>query len=181
VSGREWARIDPAPSFGMALSSQGGTVHRVRAAYRYSPPLGMPSAIWAVWECRPGTCVEAWHSSARHVQLMDDPGAHLRCAKCGVEDTGNPSLASGRPGWPDIPVSLYVARRVDGVVKVGCTTDVERRMRQLDAELLASRPGNYVDERRLLAGLPLEPVEGQEWFAPGSEAVLLAALNEVAA
>lgn len=49
--------------------------------------------------------------------------------------------------------TVYVARIVDGfyagAVKVGFTSDLERRMKELQAEVITSAPGSYIQEQHL--------------------------------
>lgn len=68
---------------------------------------------------------------------------------------------------------VYVARigdgRFAGRIKVGFTGDVERRMRQLHGELIASAPGSFVQEQHLVALArphrdPSALSRGREWF-----------------
>ncbi len=46
-------------------------------------------------------------------------------------------------------MALYIARRPDGLVKIGCSQNVERRMKQLGAELVREMPGGFAEERGL--------------------------------
>jgi hypothetical protein len=71
---------------------------------------------------------------------------------------------------------VYVAD-VDGVTKIGFTSDVDRRMRQQGGVLIASAPGSYVQEQhliRLCAGhRSTKPyTAGREWFLPSVWGVL---------
>jgi hypothetical protein len=171
--------VDPLPPYGMSIANQGGTVHRVTHAFTVVSPSGW-TRTWAKWACGPdGRRVSGFPCSAKYAQLLDDPGDNVCCARCGVEPTGRVVVGDNPPWDSHAEMWLYVARQPDGLIKVGCTNDVARRMYALgDAELLASRPGNYVDERRLFAKIPLRPVEGNERFAPGSEAVILAGFED---
>lgn len=64
--------------------------------------------------------------------------------------------------------TVYVARIAygyhAGLVKVGFTQQLDTRMKQLEARLIASAPGSYLQEQELLALCPREYAAGREWF-----------------
>lgn len=69
-------------------------------------------------------------------------------------------------------VVYYVA--IDGLVKIGCTDDLARRLSHLGAErdhLLAVVPGDFAVEREHLARWAHLLVRGREWFSPGADLV----------
>lgn len=79
---------------------------------------------------------------------------------------------------------VYLAQRADGLIKIGWSSDVERRVRELRrdsrsaVELLACFPGDKPDELALHALFADLRVE-DEWFHPG--AALLAFLESMKA
>jgi hypothetical protein len=73
---------------------------------------------------------------------------------------------------------VYVARRsTDGAVKIGFTSDIERRVRELRKEnrtavdLIALLPGAKPDELRLHARFAEKRLDG-EWFAAEADEVV---------
>lgn len=74
---------------------------------------------------------------------------------------------------------VYVARRdTDSAIKIGWTSDVERRMKELRKEggsvvLLAVLPGDKPDELRLHEQFAAHRLDG-EWFAVAAENVVAA-------
>lgn len=64
-------------------------------------------------------------------------------------------------------VGFVYAIRVGGFVKIGWTSDLEKRMRQYppDSALLAVMPGQRVDEKRVHDRLATHRAHGREWFA----------------
>lgn len=63
---------------------------------------------------------------------------------------------------------VYVAR-ARGAIKIGFTTDIERRIGQLGGELIASAPGSFIQEQHLVRTLAAyrsnRPIlRGREWF-----------------
>lgn len=84
-------------------------------------------------------------------------------------------------------VIYVVSRGSDGAVKIGWTSDVERRVRELRKEthdtiaILAMLPGDKPNELRLHARFAAERIDG-EWFRRSSAIdAFLDALREVAA
>jgi hypothetical protein len=70
---------------------------------------------------------------------------------------------------------VYVVRRAsDGAIKIGWTSDTERRLRELRRDerspiaLLAAMPGDKPDELALQARFESTRLEG-EWFSPSEE------------
>lgn len=71
---------------------------------------------------------------------------------------------------------VYIAEREDGAIKIGFSSDIERRLRELRkitrsaVQLLACFPGGKPDELRLhdrFRHLHL----GEEWYRPGADLV----------
>ncbi len=63
---------------------------------------------------------------------------------------------------------IYFAQREDGCIKIGFTSDVGRRMRELSMpELLATMPGDKKTEQALHARFA-EGNVGGEWFSPSA-------------
>lgn len=68
--------------------------------------------------------------------------------------------------------TIYVARIVDGfhegAIKIGFAQNLDRRMRQLHGEIIATAPGSYVQEQFLLRLCPrafrINP-RWPEWFS----------------
>lgn len=84
-------------------------------------------------------------------------------------------------------VIYIVSRGIDGAVKIGWTSDVERRVRELRKEtrdtiaILAMLPGDKPDELRLHSRFQDDRIGG-EWFRRSSKMVaFLNALRSVAA
>lgn len=69
---------------------------------------------------------------------------------------------------------VYFARR-DRLVKIGWTTHLDKRMKAMQANVLATEPGDIVDERRLHRRFAHLLAQGNEWFHPGTD--LIAYIN----
>ena len=69
---------------------------------------------------------------------------------------------------------VYFARR-DRLVKIGWTTHLDKRMQAMQANVLATEPGDIVDERRLHRRFGHLLAQGKEWFHPGAD--LIAYIN----
>jgi hypothetical protein len=140
------------PPFAASLNCNGGMVHRVlRVVIGWES--GHPAQVGAVWSCNPG-------EGSLNVRLVTDPTGMRWCPRCDI---------AGVQSWPRV---VYVGVDVDGRVKVGCTTNLAVRRQQLHIHILGFCPGDYTDESSLIAEMG-DPVEGREWFAPGSEATAL--------
>lgn len=74
-------------------------------------------------------------------------------------------------GW------VYFMRR-ERYIKIGTTTDLQRRAQQLNAYILARRPGSYSEEAQLHARFDHLRQHG-EWFEPGPD--LVALINQIRA
>lgn len=152
-------------SYGYAPGSQGGRLHRVARVYTaWSTRSTRCVGLWAVWDCYPGRFM-----STKRPVLLDEPGDMLRCERCDFDAKTVTPIAG-----------MYVAR-VDGMVKVGCSSDYRNRVRALKGELVASVAGDFVDETRMLALIGASPVRGREWFAPELENAAVAAMHVAAA
>lgn len=67
----------------------------------------------------------------------------------------------------DAPSVIYAVRMPDGIIKIGCTTNlVRRRYGYYDAEILAFRPGDLAEEKAIHASLAEHLVRGREWYKP---------------
>lgn len=71
---------------------------------------------------------------------------------------------------------VYVVRIVDGFhagsLKVGFTQNLDRRLKQLHGELIASAPGSFVQEQHLLSLCPREHRMNPRWREWFTDAVL---------
>lgn len=70
--------------------------------------------------------------------------------------------------WEESTTFLYIVKRSDSLIKIGCTGNVERRMSQLTREHgylipLALMHGSWEDERELHKAFRKSRVMG-EWF-----------------
>lgn len=75
---------------------------------------------------------------------------------------------------------VYAVRTKDGLIKIGCTTDLARRARQVGygmKSILAWRVGTVEDEAAIHASLNGLAARGHEWY-PWDERVL-AVVNEM--
>lgn len=78
---------------------------------------------------------------------------------------------------------VYAARLADGTIKIGCTSQLEDRLRYLcaqtkqDVELLAFRLGTFDDERALHHSLAEHVEHGREFYLPNPP--VLDAINEM--
>ena len=72
---------------------------------------------------------------------------------------------------------IYAMRLADGVVKIGCTTDLAHRRSQLDGDLLAFRFGAFEEEAAIHRALAKDVVRGREYYTL-TDAVL-AFVNEL--
>lgn len=62
---------------------------------------------------------------------------------------------------------VVYAARVGEVIKIGWTTDLQRRLGALKAdELLGFIPGNYDDEQDIHKELAIWAARGREWYHP---------------
>lgn len=67
---------------------------------------------------------------------------------------------------------LYAIRMGDGTIKIGCTSDLARRRKQLSGEVVAFVTGSFDDEAALHSCLPdADRAHGREYYWP-SPAVL---------
>lgn len=80
------------------------------------------------------------------------------------------AIQGGRP-------MIYAARVEDGLIKVGCSTDIYRRMAQLHGDLLGFRFGDMDEEREIHASLAAHVHHGREWYYPTLE--VIAFVNEL--
>ena len=73
---------------------------------------------------------------------------------------------------------LYAVRCPDGVIKIGATGDVARRLKHIDhAEILALRYGTRADELAIHHSLKAHRHHGREWYHPTPE--VLAVVNDM--
>lgn len=86
-------------------------------------------------------------------------------------------LAAKRPRLLRRTGVVYFARGADGRIKIGYSSDTRRRMRELNAALLATVPGNIGLEFAIQKGFASAHVE-DEWFQPTTE--LLAFIDVLA-
>lgn len=75
---------------------------------------------------------------------------------------------------------LYAVRLPDGVIKIGCTTDLAtRRLSYRDGEILAFIPGTFADEKAIHKTLAPHVAWGREWYRPAP--AVIAVVNEMRA
>lgn len=76
---------------------------------------------------------------------------------------------------------VYAMRLPDGVIKIGCSTDLAGRRRcvHAEAEILGFRFGELEDERAIHAILAPHRVRGREWYEP--HPAVLDVVNEMRA
>lgn len=65
---------------------------------------------------------------------------------------------------------VYFARR-ETLIKIGTSVRLRRRMHSLNAEVLATEPGDLVRERQLHRHFGHLLASGREWFNPGSDLI----------
>lgn len=82
------------------------------------------------------------------------------------------ALQQGRP-------MVYAARVEDGLIKIGCSIDIYRRMIQLRGELLGFMFGDLDDERMIHETLAADLNHGREWFNPTP--AVMAVVNDLRA
>lgn len=141
-------------------------------AKQYAARIGVPHGTVKRWrlEGLPGTI-----DSRHHLEIdVDAADAWVSAHRAG-------SVSFARTA------SVYFARRDDGAIKIGWTSDVPRRLTELrkdtgaNVTLLAAFPGDKPDELRLHARFAKHRLDG-EWFMPGEAiAAFLKALRGVAA
>lgn len=61
---------------------------------------------------------------------------------------------------------VYAIRRRDGIIKVGWTSDIARRSKELGGEVLAFQFGTREDEKALHARLADHLAHGREYYYP---------------
>jgi hypothetical protein len=103
------------------------------------------------------------------------------CEKCARD------LRAALTWWAGIErrqnTEIYFCARADGLIKVGISSDLTKRVRTLERQfgqltLLAAYRGDRIDERRIHDRFSDLRVEG-EWFRPGAELRLfIAATND---
>jgi hypothetical protein len=73
--------------------------------------------------------------------------------------------------------TVYAARLADGIIKIGCTSDLARRRSMLGvgAEIVAFIDGGFDDERAIHNQLAAHRARGVEYYHPTSE--VLAVVN----
>lgn len=73
----------------------------------------------------------------------------------------------GRGRAPIPADGVIYALRIGGFIKIGWTSDLNKRMRQYppDTTLLAVMPGTRKDEKRIHRRLAVHLAQGREWFA----------------
>ena len=65
------------------------------------------------------------------------------------------------------PSVIYAVQLPDGVIKIGCTTNLARRRHAYrDADILAFRPGTMDEEQAIHKSLKRHLVHGREWYRP---------------
>jgi len=75
---------------------------------------------------------------------------------------------------------LYAFRLADGIIKIGCSRDVARRINAYPgADILAFRFGDFEDEQALHRSLAASVARGREYYHPTPE--VLAVVNEMRA
>lgn len=91
-------------------------------------------------------------------------------------DAGPPNLARAT-ALALLPPVIYAAE-VKGLIKIGHSTKVRRRLIELQPErLLAFRPGSRSDELSLHRQLAPHCARGREWYHPTPE--VMAVVNEM--
>ncbi|MGW5197350.1 GIY-YIG nuclease family protein [Streptomyces spiralis] len=100
-----------------------------------------------------------------HLIVRFDWGAVLD-ASVAIDDVNRPLDSYRQPpssfeGW------VYFMRR-ERLIKIGTTTDLQRRARELNATVLARCVGSYSEEARLHAKFAALRRHG-EWFEPAPE------------
>lgn len=71
---------------------------------------------------------------------------------------------------------VYAVQQSDGVIKIGCTSNLAQRRSYLDGELLAFRFGDFDAERGVHQTLRSSVAHGDEYYHPTPE--VLAVVNE---
>jgi hypothetical protein len=145
------------PAHGVALASEHPAVGRAQRGHLLHR-VGRMAVAWdgagdrhhgVVWGCG-GMCVDPALGPA------DDEGQLCpRCDWAGLHDDGS--------------VLVYFAQG-DGLVKIGASSSVTRRVASLRATLLATEPGGFGREHELHERFAGDRVAG-EWFRP-SDALL---------
>jgi len=75
---------------------------------------------------------------------------------------------------------VYAVRLPDGIVKIGHTTNLARRLNRLQAEeVLAFKPGTYEDEQAIHDRLVEHVAHGREYYRPVP--AVIAVVNELRA
>jgi hypothetical protein len=72
---------------------------------------------------------------------------------------------------------VYAMRLSDNLIKIGCTTNVSHRRKQLRGEVLAFMLGGPIEERAIHARLVDHRHHGREWYYPTPG--VLAVINEM--
>lgn len=75
---------------------------------------------------------------------------------------------------------IYAAQFPDGIIKIGCTSDLTHRLSAFAADggaLIGFMPGEYEDEQEIHRALREHVARGREWYNPTPE--VLAAVNEM--
>ncbi|GGM06130.1 hypothetical protein GCM10010099_22840 [Streptomyces cinereus] len=109
-----------------------------------------------------------------HLVVRFDWGAALD-ASLVIDDVNRPLDGYRQPKPGGFEGWVYFMRR-ERYIKIGTTTDTRRRAAELNATVLARRPGSYSDEARLHVRFADLRRHG-EWFEPGPE--LVALVNEI--
>lgn len=72
---------------------------------------------------------------------------------------------------------VYAIRTTDGLVKIGCTSNLASRARQIPGEIIAFRPGDFDDEAVIHATLAAHRARGREYYHPTT--AVLAVVNDL--
>lgn len=74
------------------------------------------------------------------------------------------ALQSGQP-------MIYAASVAGGLIKIGCTIDVYRRMCQIHGDILGFRFGDRDEEQEIHRSLVAHVHHGREWYYPTPEVI----------
>lgn len=72
---------------------------------------------------------------------------------------------------------IYAMRLPDGVIKIGCCSNLANRRSQLHGQILGFRPGDFDDERVIHADLKPHRARGREYYHATTE--VMAVANEL--
>jgi len=135
--------------YGYSLDRANCVLHRVREVR------STPTGEVVFFRC-PSNAYRAFPNFA----LTDDPTARKACGYCGIGVAEQVA-----------PEVVYAGVR-DGLVKVGCTTDLHTRLGAQKLTLAGQAPGSVPEEADLHRRMGT-PARGREWFRWDGDAALL--------